>query len=138
MKVMMGHFEEGARHRIIRAGGIAYSSCVGISSSMQKPMRLTDLIPAIVMGMPYINTVILDSLKALDPNAGIRMRNPASANDSVQDMLTWEQVRWRSPRYLASANDLESVLYVKRCSCRCMFWPMLNLFLILRVSLYSI
>ena len=35
---------------------------------MQKPMRLTDLIPAIDLGMSYINTVILDYLQARDPN----------------------------------------------------------------------
>ena len=48
-------------------------------------MRLTDLIPAIAMGMPYINTVILVYLQVLDPDPGIRMRNPASANDSLRE-----------------------------------------------------
>ena len=65
---------------------------------MQKPMSLTDLIPVINMVMHYINTVILDYLQVLDPDSGIRMCNPASANDSG------EWVHWqRRPPYPASA-----------------------------------
>ena len=44
--VMMGHFGECARHRMVR-------------SYAWEPVR-TDLIPAIAVGVPNINTVILD------------------------------------------------------------------------------
>ena len=70
---------------------------------MQKPRSLTDLIPAIAMGMPHISTAILDYLQVLDPDSGIRMRNPTSANNSE------EWVHWRRPPYPASASDSESV-----------------------------
>ena len=65
-------------------------------------MRFTDLIPVINMVMPYINTVILDYLQVLDPDSGIRMCNPASANDSGE-WAHWQ----RRPPYPASANDSE-------------------------------
>ena len=78
---------------------------------MQKPMRLTDLIPAIATGMPYINTVILVYLQVLDPDPGIRMRNPASAKTIFYSTYSRGKgyIGEDRPTYPASANDSESV-----------------------------